>query len=238
MTGAAAAAVDHGSTFDAIKDRLRKALTMLAVQAWRSSDVQLRDEFFSLADRIRGVVDHYEQRRGVGVRSIDAADYLERLRHKLVAAANCEPRRIRLTIASDVEELSNEGALVIGLITSELVAKALARPGANLPRIVTVRFGHDLSGHFLTVAEQRRKWREAVPSGPDGVGMALVRQLVRDLEGTLATVNNGAGVEVRLPLGGSGLASPLRNISPRQSPGQQPAHTVSRKEDFHELRHG
>jgi two-component sensor histidine kinase len=237
MTGVAAAADDPGSTFDAIKDRLRRALTMLAVQAWRSSDVQQRDELSSLADRIRIVVDHYEQRRSVGVRSVDPTDYLEWLRRKLVAAADCEQQRIRLAIASNVEELSNESALVVGLITSELVAIALARACENLPRIVTVRFGRDLSGHFLTVAAQRRRWREAIPSGPDSVGMALVRQLVRDLEGTFGTVNNGAGVEVRLPLGGNGLASPLRNISPRRTLKRPPAHTLSPKERLHELRH-
>ena len=75
------------------------------------------------------------------------------------------------------------------------------------------------------------------PSAPDSVGMAFVRQLVRDLEGTFATVNNGAGVEVRLPLGGIGLASPLRNISPRRTLERPPAHTLSPKERLHERRY-
>lgn len=237
MTAVGSARGHHGSGSFEVRDRLRRALTVLAVQAWRSSDVRLRDELSRLAERIRAVIDHYEQRRNIGVLSVDAADYLERLRRRLAAAAGCDQQRIRLVVESGAEELSNDGALIIGLITSELVAAVLAQAGANAPRLVTVRFGRDLSGHLLTVAEPRRRWREAIPSAPDSAGMTFVRQLVRDVEGSFATVNGGAGVSVRLPFGGGRLTSPLRNISPPRTLGRPPGPTLSPKERLNELRH-
>jgi two-component sensor histidine kinase len=228
MTAVGSARSDHASRSFEIRDRLRRALTVLAVQAWRSSDVRLRDELSRLAERIRAVIDHYEQRRNVGVLSVVAADYLERLRRRLAAAAGCELRWIRLVVGSGA--LSNDGAFIIGLITSELVAAALAQAGVNSSRLVTVRFGRDLSGHLLTVSEPRQLWREAIPSAPDSVGMAFVRQLVRDVEGSFATVNGGAGVSVRLPFGDSRLALPLRNISPPRTPEWAPAHALAKGE--------
>lgn len=237
MTGEFGAEDDHHPTLDAIQHRLQRASTILAVQAWRSANVQRRGELSSLAGRIRVVVDQYEQRRSTGVRSVDAANYLERLRRNLAATTNCESRRICLAFASDAEELSNEGALVLGLITSELVTRALARADANAPRAVRVRFGQETSGHVLTVREEHRaSGRKAVLTGADSVGMELIRQLVRNLKGTLVTADNGAGVNVRLSLGGSDLASPLRNISPRPSP-DQPRAAFSPKEDLHEFPH-
>jgi two-component sensor histidine kinase len=229
--------IGHGSPFDALGGRFRKALTLLAVQAWRSSDIALREELSSLADRIRRVVDRYEGHRGSGVRTVDAANYLERLQRSLLAAANCERQRIGLAITSDVGELSIEGALVVGLIVSELVATALAQAGANRLCRVTMRIGGDLSAYVLTAANQRRKRRETIFPDPEGIGMGLVRQLVWDLGGTFTTVNNGAAVEIRLSLGERDLASPLRNISPRRTLDRAPGYTLSSKEGRHELRY-
>lgn len=92
MTGEVAADDDHRPPFDA--DRPRKAGVMLTVQAWRSSNTQLRDEFSALASRIRLVIDQYDQRRSTAVRSVDAANYLERLRRKLAAMAHCKSRQL------------------------------------------------------------------------------------------------------------------------------------------------
>jgi two-component sensor histidine kinase len=232
VTGGAAT-VAFGSGLETVEGRFRKALTLLAVQAWRSPDGRLRAELSSLADRIRNLVDRYELHRGSGARSIDAADYLEGLRHGLAAAANRERQRIRLTIASDVRELSKEGALLLGLIVNELVATALARAPADLPCRVTVRFGRDLSGYVLTAADRRRSGRETIFPQPEGVGMTLVRQLVRELEGAFTTMNGGADVEIRLSLQEGDPVSPWRNVSPRRTAHRTPLQQLSSKEDRH-----
>jgi two-component sensor histidine kinase len=237
MTGPASDDDDRHSAFDAIEDRLQKAVTMLAVQAWRSSDVHVRDRLSSLAGRIRAVVDQYEHRRSVGVLAVHAADYLETLRRMLVASASCERRGIRLEIASNSEDLSNEGALVLGIVTTELVANALDCPEANAPHIVTVGFSQERSSHCLTVTQRRRAGCKASLVRPGSVGILLVRQLIRDLGGTLSQINQGASVEVRLSLRGCDLPSSLRNISPGLSPVQMRTAPISAKESFHELRH-
>lgn len=223
--------------FDLFKDRLQMARTRFAVQAWRSPEPKRRDELSSLSRRIRLVIDQYEQRRSIGVRSIDAAHYLDKLRCKIAAASTCERGRIHLAFASDAEELSNEGALVLGLVTSELVVRALERAAANRSRAVTVRFEHGPSGHYLTVAEVRPRRRMSILGGCGSVGIDLVRHLVRDLGGAVVTADDGAAVKVRLTLGEGDLASPLRNISPRRSPNPRRAHVFAGKEDLHEFRH-
>jgi two-component sensor histidine kinase len=234
MTGATRA--DQAWPFDAIDGRFRKALTRLAVEAWRSSDAQLRRELSSLADRIRSVVDRYEQHRNSGVRSVDPADYLERLRTGLLAESGAGGR-ISLAIVTDVRALSIEGALVIGLIVSELVATASARVGPSSPRRVTVQVGRVLSGYVVTVTNQRRTWRQAVLPDPEAIGMVLVRQLVRDLQGTFKVVNRGADVEIGFSLGEGDLLSPLRNISPRGTLDRDRAPPSSAREGRHELRY-
>ena len=237
MTDEFWAKVDHHPALDTIQHRLQRAGTRLAVQAWRSADERKRAELSSLAARIREVVDQFEQHRIAGVSSIDAAEYLERLRCKLAAGTNCEARGIRLAFVSDAGRLSNEGALVLGLITSELIVRALARADANALRAVTLIFGQGQSGHYLTVAQHRSSRRKAIATCQDSIGMAFVQKLVRELAGSLVTVNNGADVNVRISLDRGDLASPLRNISPRRSADQQRAHPFSQKEDLHELRY-
>jgi two-component sensor histidine kinase len=237
MTGEATACDDRHPAFDLFKDRLQMAHTLFSVQAWRSPDGRRRDELSSLAGHIGALIDQYERRRSVGVRSIDAADDLEELRCRIAAAANCGRQQIHLTFAGHTAELSNEGALVLGLVASELVVGALERADASGSGAVTVRLEHEPSGHNLTVAEVRPCRRMPLLAGPRSYGVDFVRRLVRDLGGTLVTANSGAAVKARLPLGRSELAPLLRNISPRQSPDQLRAHVFSRKEDFHEFGH-
>lgn len=68
-------------------------------------------------------------------------------------------------------------------------------------------------------------------------GVAFLRQLIGDLGGTFAAMNDRAAGGVRPPLGGTHPASPLRNISPRRPLEPRPALRRSPKERLDELRH-
>jgi two-component sensor histidine kinase len=234
MTSPAAARDEQHSAFDLLKDRLQMARTKFAVQAWRCAFPQQRDDLSNLARRVGAAIDQYEQRRIAGVLSIDAAEELAELRNQLAAAAEREGRPVHIALASDTAALSTEDALVLGLVARELLVRTLEHAGSSGPRAVTVRFEEEASGHYLSVATVRPRRRLAVPARRKSYGLDLVRHLVRDLGGALVTANHGAAVKVRLSLGGCQLATPLRNVSPRQSPV---APAAWGQEERHELRY-
>ena len=234
MTSQAAAHDELRPAFDLVKDRLRMVRTKFAVQAWRCAFPQQRDDLSNLAKRIGAAIDQYEQRRIAGVLSIGAAEELAELRDRLAAAAERERRPVHIALASDAAALSTEDALVLGLVAQELLVRALEHADSGGPRAATVRFEEEASSHYLRVATVRPRRRLSVPASRKGYGLDLVRHLVRDLGGALVTASHGAAVEVRLSLGGCQLATPLRNVSPRQSPI---APAASGQEERHELRY-
>lgn len=234
MTGERAAREELNSAFDRFKDRLQMARTRFAVQAWRCAFPEQRDDLSNLANRIGAAIDQYEQRRIAGVLSIDAAEELAELRDRLAATAERERRPVHIALAGETAAISAEDALVLGLVARELLVRALEHADPSGPRAATVRFEEEASGHYLSVATVRPRRRLSVPASGKSYGLDLVRHLVRDLGGALVTANHGAAVEVRLSLGGCQFATPLRNVSPRQSPL---APAAWGQEERHELRY-
>jgi two-component sensor histidine kinase len=219
---------------DGIEDRVRRARTMLAVQAWRCANPLFRDELSGVVRRIRASISQYEQRRSNGVLSLDATDYLEGLRRHLAAQTTHEGRRVHLAFSAATGALSNEGALILGLIVNEVLTDASDHAQSGQPCVVALRLGCGSSGFRLSVADRRSgrtPW-----AWPGSFGLTLARQLVRELAETFTSVPEGAGVQLHVRFSTNPYALPLRNVSPRDPLSRQHAHSVkATQEAFHEL---
>lgn len=234
MSGEALADSDGWARSEGVEDRVRMAGTMLAVQAWRCSNPLMRDELSSVARRVQAAIDQHEKRRCCGVRSIDAADYLEGLRRRLVAAMNDEEERVHLAFAVKPGALSNDGALLLGLIVNEVLADALDRAHGR-PCVVAVQLERGPPGFSLTIAD-RQPGR--APQGPGSFGLALVRQLARELAKTFLSAPNDAGIKLHILSTRSEHALPLRDVTPRRPQRAPRLHPMrSTEEAFHEFRH-
>ena len=194
--------------FEELNHRVKNNLTiisaLLAMQA-RTVEPPAREQLQMAVDRIQSIADlHASLYRQRSLEKVDFKAYLEALCNRL-AASLIGDARIRLEVACQAASLSSDHAVPLGLIVNELVTNAVkhAYPPPAVG-VVTVSFEADEAGCRLVVADRGRGLALEGEDQGGGLGVRLVRSLIRQLRGELVVEpgqGQGVAFQVRLPPG-------------------------------------
>jgi two-component sensor histidine kinase len=199
-----------------VKNSLANAASLLKLQARPEADPQLIAALEQAANRIHAIADlhgllyslegHDAVDLGVYVR-----DFCERLAQSLF-----EDGRVQLKVTTEEVMAPFEQAAPLGIILNELVTNA-AKHAYPAPEegVVCVELRADPSAVFLRVSDAGRGFPAGAADRPGGLGMRLVRSLVKQLCGELQvrTAAPGAIFELRAPrLAHPGQPAPARRL--------------------------
>lgn len=187
---------------DELVHRTRNDLAMvasvLAVQARRHPDPQVRVELESAMERVHVVTQLQERLRTVGKQEkVQVAGYLQDLGHSL-EQLHQGVRPIAVRVQAVPAEVSASVAVAIGLIVNELVINAFkyAFPDGQ-PGTVEVRLEPDGDGTVLSVLDNG----VGCPlDQASGLGSRLVQLLASQVGGRLERVPSVTGHHVRIAL--------------------------------------
>jgi two-component sensor histidine kinase/PAS domain-containing protein len=182
-----------------VKNNLAAVSAMLTLQARAAEDPQVREQLRKAVDRIAAIGEvHASLYRASSTDEVDFAAYLRRLCDRL-ADGLIDSDRVRIEVDADPAMAPLDEAVALGLIVNELVTNAAKyaypEPAAGVIRVVL----RNRPGMFvLKVSDEGRGLGSGGASS--GIGMRLVRSLVRQCRGELDVAHEGgASFTVSLP---------------------------------------
>ncbi len=180
-----------------VKNNLQVITSLLRLEAGRSAEPATKGVLQDMQGRIRSMaLLHETLYRSADFARVDMADYLRQLATQLHRAQNTRPGAVRLQLDLTPVTLEAEQAIPCGLIVNELLTNSLkhAFPDGTTGEIRIalrtladgrVRLEVGDSGAGLPADVDERKQRS--------LGLQLVSDLVRQVEGTLETAGPGPG---------------------------------------------
>lgn len=184
-----------------VKNNMQVVSSLLSLQASRFPEDAERSAFEDCQARVQVMALVHEKLYSAGnLASLDAASYLADL-VRLVVRSNAAP-------GADVEvqtsyadvSLELETAIPVGIVLHELLVNVYRHSGAGRPVVVRVEFTCVEDDLVLAVRDDGR----GLPAGFDparsgGLGLRLVRGLVRQIDGVLTWGGPGCWFAVRFP---------------------------------------
>jgi two-component sensor histidine kinase len=185
------------------KNSLANVASVLRLQAGRSQDPEVRQQLLKACHRIDAVSQvHdslYQAQEG---ETVDLGGYLAELCERLHKAFGGD-RRVEMDLQTVSVRGVIEHTLPLGIIVNELVTNAVkyAYPSGG-PGAIHVGLKQAGDGLLLTVGDDGCGLPDNLRSG--GLGLQLVRSLVRQLGGTFAVRKPARGVqfEIHVPAPG------------------------------------
>jgi len=184
------------------KNNLANVAGLLRLQAGRTSDLSVREQLGKAANRVDAVSDAHASLYRFGSHEIvDLGAYLTDLCERL-GKGLMEEGRVALQV--DVVPILGpmDDVLPLGIIVNELVTNAAKYAYAgSMTGTIRVRLERTSEGMALTVADDGRGLPPDMNAKSGGLGMQLIRSLVRQLDGSLDMYRRepGAAFEIRLP---------------------------------------
>ena len=187
-----------------VKNNLQVITSLLRLEAGRSAEPATRTVLQEMQGRIRSMaLLHETLYRSADFARVDMADYLRQLATQLHRAQNTRPGAIRLQLDLAPVTLEAEQAIPCGLIVNELLTNSLKHgfpEGATGEIRIVLRTGADGrvrlevgdTGTGLPADLEERKQRS--------LGLQLVSDLVRQVQGTLETGGPGPGTRFVITL--------------------------------------
>jgi PAS domain S-box-containing protein len=200
-----------------VKNNMQVVSSLLSLQTSNVEDERYRTLFEECQTRVRTMALIHEKLYSTGnLASLDGADYLRDLVQMLVRSYL--PSRSGVSVVVDVDPLvlDIQVAIPVGLILHELVTNAFKHAFAGRATGV-------LRVHFATIGDQHRL--EVVDDGnglpadfePEksrGLGFRMVKNLVRQVDGTLG-VHRGEGTKFVVDFARV-AHTPFPDVRPRQ----------------------
>ena len=136
---------------------------------------------------------------GIG-EHVEVGAYLLTLCETLTGSMIGENSRVTMKVDAGVGTVPSEQAVSIGLIVTELVINALkyAFPDVSKTGKVTVTYKVNAEGWKLSVADNGIGIKEKPVKKLAGLGTALVKALVQQLDGEVKTVSGDGGTIVSI----------------------------------------
>ncbi len=187
-----------------VKNNLQVISSLLDLQSQKISDPDALERFRESQDLIRSMSLIHEQLTGTSnLKWIDFATYLELLTSHLSKSYSARLNPIRLRVEAEKLSLGLDQALSCGLIVNELVTNAFkyAFPDdASGEIVISSRMAVD-NVSVLEVSDNGRGVAADDDTENSGLGMSLVRALVRQLHGKLVVDNSdGTSFRVEFPV--------------------------------------
>jgi two-component sensor histidine kinase len=196
-----------------VKNNLAIISGLLSMQARNAEDPEVSGQLLKAVDRIHAIADVHTSLYRQGAKDkVDFAVYLGALCER-ISGSMFEAARIRLEVDAYSATIPVAQAVPLGVIVNELITNAVKHAYAPpTSGVVTVTFRSTKGGMTLDVADQGVGIPIDVMQGAGGLGMRLVRSMVRQLGGELrCRSEGGAHFEVRLPLdSGTELNAPIQ----------------------------
>lgn len=173
-----------------VKNNLALVSAMLTMQARSAGSQEVRDQLVAAVDRVQTIADvHTSLYRSGRKDDVDFAPYLAALCERLTRSL-LDRERISLVLEADPVVLPLDQAIPLGVVVNELVTNAAKHayppPAAG---VITVRLESKADGLRLSVADSG-PGLTGEPS-PSGLGMRIVRSLVRQLGALLSVESRG-----------------------------------------------
>jgi two-component sensor histidine kinase len=182
-----------------VKNNLMMVTAMLSMQARTSDEPRVRDELFQAVDRVQSISDvHAILYKTGSTEAVQFDAYLVELCRRLGTAA--AERGVEIELDAAPMEVASEDAVQMGIIVNELITNAVkhAYPPPSRGKIM-VRLAARDDAIRLSV----RDFGKGISAGEDresGLGMRLVRQLVRARGGEVELASDGGlAATVTLP---------------------------------------
>ncbi len=187
-----------------VKNNLQVMDGLVDMERRRLTDTAARDALGALRSRIftLGLV-HQQLMSSNDMATVQVAPFLEELAGNLELAVATDQGPGRLRVEADAVPVSIDFAIPIGLITTELVSKAMKNAALC---DISISFHRSADGHALlevyNAASGEADDRSSGSAGPlDGTGRRIVEGLVRQLGGQMnVTHDRGTRVAVKVPL--------------------------------------
>lgn len=194
-----------------VKNNLQVVSALLALQARRTKDTEVRAMFRESERRIRSMaLIHEALYRSPDLGRIDFSEYLHAFCAQLAAGYVLDPDAVRVEARSEPVFFEIEAAVPLAFLVNELVTNALkhAFPDGRTG-CIRVELSRPEPGTLeLSVADDGVGVAPAaVEARPATMGMQVVRTLVRQLDGTMDVDHaRGTAVRIRFPLPAGGSA--------------------------------
>ncbi len=181
-----------------VNHRVQNSLTLvsafLSMQARKSPDASVRNALEEARHRISAVSLVHRRLYGTDqLRMVDAARYIDELLEDILATLDEEWRS---QIQRDLHPvfISNDRAISMGLVLTELIINANKYAYGGRPGPLTVTLTTDGEAFQLTVADQGKGRANAV----QGFGSQMINALMLQLDGTLRYLANDPGTRAVL----------------------------------------
>lgn len=185
-----------------VKNSLANAASLLKLQATPEADPRLVAAIEQAANRIHAIADlhgllySFDSQDAVDL-GVYVRDFCERLAQSLF-----EDGRVQLKVMTEEAIAPFEQAAPFGIILNELVTNA-AKHAYPAPEegVVCVELRTEPGAVLLRVSDAGRGFADGPADRPGGLGMRLVRSLVKQLRGELRVqaTSRGATFELRAP---------------------------------------
>ena len=191
--------------FDELNHRVSNNLTLVAgilqMKARDTDNHEVRDHLLRAVARVESIAQvHRALYRGARTEAVDLSVYLEDLCAS-VRDALVHDDRIEVAVEAEAILVPVDTAIPLGMVVNELVTNAVkyAYPPGVKGR-VSVLSARDGDRMLLSVRDFGQGLPFEAESRTGGLGMKLVRALVAQIDGHLATLGPpGAGFEIRVP---------------------------------------
>lgn len=186
-----------------VKNNLQITSSLLKLQSARVGDEASRRALTESQSRIHAIALVHEMLyRAADLSRIDFAEYARRLVEQIGRTQDSSAARIIVAIEIDPVRLTIDSAVPCGLLVGELVSNCFkhAFPGGRRGRIL-VRLRASSGACELDVIDDGVGLPPGVDAAtPGSLGIALVRALAKQLQGTLALASSDVGTTVRVTM--------------------------------------
>ncbi|MBL8725332.1 MAG: PAS domain S-box protein [Planctomycetes bacterium] len=209
-----------------VKNNMQVVSSLLSLQTSNVDEPRYRAMFEECQARVRAMALIHEKLYASGnLSQLDAGEYVRELAHMLVRSYDQRRARVRLDVVAEALPLDIQTAIPVGLLLNELVTNAMKHAfedgqGGTVRVALRCVGGSDAE---LCVADDGRGMAEPTApaeAGPTrGLGLRLVRGLVRQIDGELhrrTESGRGVAVTIRFPLPAPAPAEPA--TSPENEP--------------------
>lgn len=175
-----------------VSNNLATIAALLRLQSRQTNEEAARHALSAAQARIKSISRLQRRLHSVDVQSVNAAEYLREVVKDTVDIGNLE-RPASLTITSDPLMVSNDVAVPLGLIASELLMNALehgTREGQQARIVVKMHASEAPPGEPVRALLEIRDHGPGLPDGfsieqADSLGLSIARQFAEGLGGDL-----------------------------------------------------
>jgi PAS domain S-box-containing protein len=185
-----------------VKNNMQVVSSLLSLQVSNVDEPQYRAMFEDCQARVRAMALTHEKLYAAGnLASLDGGDYVRELAQMLLRSYAQRRQDVQLELDTEPLALDIQTAIPVGLILNELVTNALkhAFGGGRGGRIrIGLRRVDDSHGELLVGDDGPGLPVDLDPARVRGLGLRMVRGLVRQIDGSLERVpGDGATFRVR-----------------------------------------